>query len=290
MTKGRRPAVHVVRRRAETTRRVSRRPKASRLPQRRSPSRGTPERGSRSAGTRRALQPSGKAYRPTTKGCSTRFGGGEPQRTLSPRLAVERGRVPSLRTDRPTPAHRHASTILGATDGGLVAPPRTRRREETCPTASHLATACRRRETTTKVRCGSLPSSLGRGRAIARRAVRKKRAGSGGKRIGAGGNARRQGRRRPQHEAGAGEDRTLEVVLARHVAVAEVVRRSRGAEKRVPPLSPDWADTRGRAPSLGYRVRKHPGHGRRETGPHGEAETHVTALQPWERPAQGAGG
>jgi len=194
VTKGRRPAVHVVRRRAETTRRVSRRPKASRLPQRRSPSRGTPERGSRSAGTRRALQPSGKTYRPTTKGCSTRLGGGEPQRTLSPRLAVERGRVPSLRTDRPTPAHRHVSTILGATDGGLVAPPRTRRREEACSSASHLATACRRRETTTKVRCGSLLSSLGRGRAIARRAVRKRRAGSGGKRIGAGGNARRQGR------------------------------------------------------------------------------------------------
>jgi len=40
-------------------------------------------------------------------GCSTRHGGGEPEKHSLARLAVERGRVPSLRANRPTHAHRH---------------------------------------------------------------------------------------------------------------------------------------------------------------------------------------
>jgi hypothetical protein len=51
--------------------------------------------------------------------------------------------------------------------------------------------------------------SLGRGRAVACRVLRRKRAGSGGQRNGTGSPTKRG------PPAGAGEDRTLEVVLAR---------------------------------------------------------------------------
>jgi len=97
---------------------------------------GTPLRGGSRNGDlgrrvmRKGLQPSEYACRPTTTGCSIRDGGGEPPDTLS-RLARREGRgtFNSARIG-PCSCSVTASTILGATDGGLWAPPRTRRQEE----------------------------------------------------------------------------------------------------------------------------------------------------------------
>jgi len=147
------------------------------------------------------------------------------------------------------------------------------------PPHGGLLPSGRRRRRCGVARC--LPS-LGRGRATARRAPREGRTGSEGQR-------NRQGRQRPK-EAGAGEDRTLEVVLARHSRRCRSRQTVFGAEKRTPSISPDLEAVRGRAPSTGYRVRKHAGHGRRDTGTHGQAETSRDRFQAVARPAQGAGG
>jgi len=80
-------------------------------------------------GTRKAHPASGQRPMPTTKGCSTRYGGGEPM-PRSWRLAAKTG----LGSFAPGgSAHAYTSlrsSVLGATDDGLAVPPRTRCRED----------------------------------------------------------------------------------------------------------------------------------------------------------------
>jgi len=75
---------------------------------------------------------------PTTKGCSTCYGGGELP-TLSHGLAREEARSTFAPGESAHITHLvTASPILGATDGGIVASPRTRRHEERRPSVPHL--------------------------------------------------------------------------------------------------------------------------------------------------------
>jgi len=69
------------------------------------------------------------------------------------------------------------------------------------------------------------------GGAVACRAPRRRRAGSEGQRV---------GRVLKRACAEAGEDRALEVVLARHFVVAEVVRQCQAQRSGRPPFHPIW--------------------------------------------------
>jgi hypothetical protein len=158
-------------------------------------------------------------------------GGGESRHALATPVA-EGGRVPSLRGRRPTTAR---STLFRPSSARPTVGSRRRLARDAARDGVHGRSTSRQlaadRETASLVQSGSLPAFSSEGeRAIARCVVRKECAGSGGQRFATGGNAPR---------AGASEDRTLEVVLARRSDVAEVVRRCSGAEKRTLSISPD---------------------------------------------------
>jgi len=173
-------------RKAPTTRRVPGRWKASWLPRRHSPSRGKPRRGPRSVRHAEGTPP----FRPH----AARLPRGA-------RFATEEGNLPTLphgssvketgylRSGQIGPCSHIAiaSPILGATDGGLEAPPRTRRHEERWPSVPYLPAdlycSGDGDDGASLARC---PPFLGRERAIACRARRKRRTGSGGQRIGTG--------------------------------------------------------------------------------------------------------
>jgi len=224
VTRGRLQAIHVVRR-TPATRRVPGRRKASRLPRRRSPSRGTSRRGSRSAGMRKGLQPSenippddhGVLDPPRRRGTSDALSLTARRRegpgTFAPggSAHARTSTLPRPSSARPTVGSRRR-LARGVSRSSVLRRPTSRR----------LAAAVSRRRRCGVARC---LSSLGRGRAIARRAPREGRTGSEGQRTGTGGNTRK-------HEAGAREDRTLEVVLARRRCRCRSRQTVFGAENR----------------------------------------------------------
>jgi len=98
--------------------------------------------------------------------------------------------------------------------------------------------------------------------------------------VGKRGPTRRCGRKRPP--TGAGEDRTLEVVLACRLVVRSCRSRQTvaGAEKRTPLHFTRSGAVRGRAPSSPPRRTKVRSGGRRDTGiPHRSGNSHVTASR-----------
>jgi len=271
VTRGRLQAIHVVRR-TPATRRVPGRRKASRLPRRRSPSRGTSRRGSRSAGMRKGLQPSeniptddqGVLDPPRRRGTSDALSLTARRRegpgTFAPggSAHARTSTLPRPSSARPTVGSRRR-LARGVSRSSVLRRPTSRR----------LAAAGRRRRRCGVARC---LSSLGRGRAVARRAPREGRTGSGGQRTGTGGNTRNT---KPAR-ARIGRSRSCSRVV---VVVAEVVRRCSAQRIGRFSISPDLEAVRGRAPSTGYQVRKHPGRGRRDTGTHGQAETSRDRFQ-----------
>jgi len=213
------------------------------LPRRRSPSRGKPRRGSRPARHAEGLQPSGKTWRPATMGCSTGYVGGELSTSITAR--PRRGGAPSLLASRPTHAFSHCLThprrnrrwtrgaASHAASRGAVA--------FVAPPAGGLAPTRRRRR---RCGCGSLPAPSRKREGYRTPGASK---GAHGKR----GPTRRHGLvlvdRAPRSTAS--EDRTLEVVLARHGCGCRSRRTVTGAEKRTHLHFTRSGSVQGRAPS-----------------------------------------
>jgi len=213
---------------------------------------GTPLRGGRQGGDlarRHARGPptSRSSCRLRDQGCSTRHGGGELTDALTVRPREGRGYLRSCRID-PHHAHRHC----------LTRPRRNRRRSRGAASHAVFAMSGGLRRSTRGPACTGLCQrgrcgvarcllALRRGRAVARRALGRVR----GKRR----PTQRHGRRRPQ--ACAGEDRTLEVVLARRPFGCRSRQTEPGDEKRAPSISPDLERVRGRSPSPWLHVREY---------------------------------
>jgi hypothetical protein len=187
---------------------------------------------------------------PTTKGCSTHDGGGEP--CTPPRGSPREGvRAPSLRVSRPTRYTVTASTILGATDGGPVTPLRKRRGGELWPSSPHLLAGLRlTAETVTMVSCGSLPASPGRERLSHAARFERSRAGSGGQRSGTGSS------REPSRRRGAriGRSRSCSRVISSSLQKSSDSVRRREADALHFTRS---GSVQGRAPSPRPLVREH---------------------------------
>jgi hypothetical protein len=130
------------------------------LPRRRSPSRGKPRRGSRSDAScgRHSNLPS--SCRPTTIGCSVRYGGGERPATLS-RLTPREKRgtfTPGEPTHTCTQSLPHPSSVQPTVDSRRrLARGVTRSGDLRCSTSWQ---ACTAQEAAPKVRYGSLPAFL----------------------------------------------------------------------------------------------------------------------------------
>jgi hypothetical protein len=181
-----------------------------------------------------------KALQPSEDTTARRPRGARPaseEGNVNHSLTACRGTVTTyLRSGRIGP-HSHTATvspILGATDGGLETPPRTRRREELWPSVPHLPAGLhlfgRRPGWCGVARC---LLSLGRATAVARRALRENRAGSGGKRNGPGSQQRAPALAR----ARIGRSRSCSRVI--HV-VAEVDRQCPTQRSGRSPLHPIW--------------------------------------------------
>jgi hypothetical protein len=283
VTRGRLQAIHVVRR-TPATRRVPGRRKASRLPRRRSPSRGTSRRGSRSDGMRKGLQPSEnippddqgvldpRRRRGTSDALSLTARRREGPGTFAPRGSahVRTSTLPRPSSARPTVGSRRR-LARGVTGSSVLRRPTSRR----------LAAD---RETTTKVRRGSLPVFP--------------RKGEGCRTPCASRGAR--GKRRPTHRHGwqhpKARSRRARGSDARGGARASSLslqKSSDGVRRResdVPPFHPIW-----RPPGDGRLARGTACESTRATGektpaPMDKRKLHVTAFKPWARPAQGAGG
>jgi len=181
----------------------------------------------------------------------------------------------------PRPYNDTASSILGATDDGFESPPRTRRHEERWPPSFYLLAVLHRPgdddEGTDVARC--LPSS-GREGAIARRTSRKRRAGSGGRRIGAGS-------KEPSRRGERGSD-----ARGRARASLMLLQKSTDSDRRREADALHFTrsgSVRGRAPSSQLQRTKVRGHERRVTGTLIEAETSRDRSRERVRPAHGAG-
>jgi hypothetical protein len=152
---------------------------------------GTPLRGGSRDGDlgrcvmRKGLHPS-EPMPPDDHGVLDWHGGGEPPNLPHGSSVKETGYLRSGQIG-PNSHIAIASPILGATDGGLEAPPRTRRHEERWPSVPHLlADLYCPGDGVDGAGLARCPPFLGRERAIACRARRKRRTGSGGQRIGTG--------------------------------------------------------------------------------------------------------
>jgi hypothetical protein len=270
VTRGRLQATHVARRKAPAMRRVS---GGGKHPDCRD---GTPLRGGSRDGDlgRRSHAEGTPAFRghdcPTTTGCSTRFGGGERQ-PLSHGLPRDSDDVPSLRADRPTLAYSH----------GLTHPRRNRRwtRDAASHAAPRGAVAFRApstgrlapvRKTARMVRCGSLPAVPRKGDSC--RTPRASRESRGKRR-----QTQRPGLSTKSPSAGAGEDRTLEVVLARHSRRCRSRQTVSDAEKRTLSTSPDLEAFRDGRLARGPRAKARWPQAKKRWHPVG-AEPHVTAF------------
>jgi len=119
-----------------------------------------------------------------TMGCSIGYGGGEPPNLPHGSSVKAAGYLRSGQIG-PNSHTAIASPILGATVGGLEAPPRPRRHEERWPSQLHpLAVLHRPGDSGEGASVARCPPSLGRERAIAHRARRKTRTEGGGRRVG----------------------------------------------------------------------------------------------------------
>lgn len=214
------------------TRRVPGRQKASRLPRRRSPSRGTSRRGSKADRHAEGAPNLRERTARRPRGARLVMEEGNPN-ALSPGHAPREGLwyLCSRRVD-PRRMSDIVSTILGATDGGLRAPPRTRRQEERCPWTSQLTAACccpgdGVHGATWLAACFPLEGGGLSQAARLDRGGREAEANVTGK----GGNARRPARAR------IGRSRSCSRVGS---DVAEVVRRCSAQRSERSPLHPIW--------------------------------------------------
>jgi hypothetical protein len=135
---------------------------------------------------RKGLQPSRARGHPTTMGCSTRYGGGE-LTTFSLGLAREGLGVPSLLVNRPisrTQSLLRPSSAQPTVESGRRLHAASRRAVAFGALPSgRLVLSGRRCRWCGVARCLLSP---GRARAVACRALRRRRAGSGGQRNGTG--------------------------------------------------------------------------------------------------------
>jgi hypothetical protein len=177
-----------------------------------------------------------------------------------------------------------ASTILGATDGGLAAPPRTRCHEEQCSPASHLSAACCRPgddDEGAAWLAACLPSEGGG----LSHAVRLER---GGREAEANAPARvATPEKRKPGRARIGRSRSCSRVS---VVVAEVVRRCSAQRSGRPPFHPIWRPFGDGRLARGTGCESTRATGEETPAPMDKRKPHVTASKPWARPAQGAGG
>jgi len=171
---------------------------------------------------------------PTTMGCSTCWGGGELP-TLSHGLARERLGVPSLPVIRPTARTQpllHPSSAQPTVESGRrLARGVKKSGGLRCPTSRQACAAVRRCRWCGVARC---LLSLGRGRAVACRALRRRRAGSGGQRDGTGSPSK--GALLPAR-ARIGRSRSCSRVVD---VVAEIDRRCQAQRSGRSPLHPIW--------------------------------------------------
>lgn len=181
---------------------------------------------------RKALLPPDSMRNPGDPGCSIHDGEGEPLGALA---ACPRGRSGRTFAPRGSAHGTHiviVSTILGATDGGLATPLRTRRsRRAVNPRCSNSWQACTARSRYRWVRRGSLPAFARKSRGLShvarpRRAREKRRP------------TQRHGRKRPP--ACAGEDRTLEVMLARRSSLQKSTDSVLAKTGERAPFHPIW--------------------------------------------------
>jgi len=177
-----------------------------------------------------------------------------------------------------------ASTILGATDGGLAAPPRTRCHEEQCSPASHLSAACCRPgddDEGAAWLAACLPSEGGG----LSHAVRLER---GGREAEANAPAR-VATPEKRSRGGRGSDargRARASVLSLQKS-SDGVRRREADALHFHPIWRPFGDGR---LARGTGCESTRATGEETPAPMDKRKPHVTASKPWARPAQGAGG
>jgi len=196
----------------------------------------------------REVNPASRSHAaPSEPGCPFRHGGGEPLEAITVRR--ERGDGTFTPGDSAHVTHfATVSSVLGATDGGFATPPRTRRsRRAMAFGASTLWRAALTGRPASMVRAwlAACPPSGERGLSQAARSERNAREAEANG-IGAGGDALT-----PR----TGEDRTLEVMLARRHRCrsrSDVARRREAGALHFTRSG----SVRGRSPSPQAHVRK----------------------------------
>lgn len=213
------------------------------MPRRRSPSRGKPRRGSRPVRHAEGLQPSGQTWRPATMGCSTGYGGGELSTLDHGYTVTRRGTfTPGESAHARIQSLPHPSSAQPTVDSRCrLARGVTRSsdlRRSTC------WRSCTDQETAAEVRVWLAARLLSKEGGLSH----TERVEGGARKAGANASTRARTRKEgPQVEAS--EDRTLEVVLARHGCCCRSRRTVAGAEKRTHLHFTRSGSVQGRAPS-----------------------------------------
>jgi len=207
---------------------------------------------------------------------------GTSRHSLKAKPARETGYLRSWGTD-PYLHAVTASPILGATDGGLEASPRTRRHEERWPSvlqpSGGLVPSGRWHRECSVARC---PPSFESGRAIAHRACRETRTESGGQRSGTGSSKRGPPRRGERGSDARGRARAS-------LNVAEVDRQWPAQRSGRSPFHPIWIAFRDGRLARSSTCESTKLWAKRHWHPHRGGNLHVTAFESGCEPAHGAG-